>query len=243
MHSTVNHSDYADVETSSDRYASRFAGSIGEWFIQKQSKILIKFLSGLEIKTVLDVGGGHGQTVKALALSDIDVTVLGSSPECNLQIQSLLNSGKCKFAVGDVEKLPFPDNSFDTVTCLRYLSHTENWQLVISELCRVAKKAVIVDFPPARSFNIMFPIMYNLKRKLEGNTRPFLVFKNSAIREEFKKNSFALNDSCAQFFFPMVVHRVFKSPRISRAIEFLPKISGLTYLFGSPVIECFTIML
>lgn len=230
---------YADVVTSSADYARRFSGSVGSWFIDRQSEILSRFLKNLDVSTVLDVAGGHGQVIRALKGKGYKLTVLGSTESCKEQIQTYVDSGDCSFEIGSVEKLKFEDNSFDVVTCFRYLSHTDNWQEVISELCRVAAKAVIIDFPPKVSFNALSPFLYELKRTFEGNTRPFLIFRCSEIRNEFAKHNFKSEQYAPQFFFPMVLHRVLGAPRISRALEYVPTWTGLTYFFGSPVVECF----
>ena len=43
--------------------------------------------------------------------------------------------------------VPFPDNSFDCVLCLDVLEHLENIHDVFDELCRIAKKYVILSLP------------------------------------------------------------------------------------------------
>jgi len=69
----------ADVETSSDAYARRFAGPLGEYFLEVQSRLTLDLLAPWPGARVLDVGGGHGQTIGALVESGFDVTVLGSA--------------------------------------------------------------------------------------------------------------------------------------------------------------------
>ena len=49
----------------------------------------------------------------------------------------------------DLERgpLPFPDNAFDCVLCLDVLEHLEAIHFVFDELCRVAKRHVIISLP------------------------------------------------------------------------------------------------
>ena len=48
----------------------------------------------------------------------------------------------------DLEKrLPFKDNSYDVVTALDVLEHLENPHAALKELCRVAKKSVMISLP------------------------------------------------------------------------------------------------
>lgn len=53
----------------------------------------------------------------------------------------------------DANSLPFEDDSFDTVLCLDVLEHLEKIHFMFSELCRVARKNVIISLPnPYHSF-------------------------------------------------------------------------------------------
>ena len=56
----------ADIETSSDEYASRFSGEIGEWFLKVQEDATLGILAPFTQAKILDVGGGHGQLTGAL---------------------------------------------------------------------------------------------------------------------------------------------------------------------------------
>lgn len=235
-----NQSTYADIETSSDAYALRFSGKSGKWLLDRQNSIIARMLSRLQPTTILDVGGGHGQIAAAFINKGYKITVMGSSSSCNSQINKLCTPGSYTFRVGDIEKLPYPDRSFDVVTCIRYLSHTDNWRGVISELCRVSKYGVIIDYPPLISVNLFIPILFALKKRFEGNTRTYTIFKSKLINETFHQNNFELETYNAQFLLPMVLHRILKSPTISSILEFIPKLTGLVNIFGSPALACYT---
>lgn len=45
------------------------------------------------------------------------------------------------------EKLPFEDNAYDVVTALDVLEHLDNPHGALQELCRVARKSVLVSLP------------------------------------------------------------------------------------------------
>ena len=53
------YSQKADIETSSEDYARRFSGKVGEYFLTVQSEITLQLLEQWEKAKVLDVGGGH----------------------------------------------------------------------------------------------------------------------------------------------------------------------------------------
>ncbi|NEO49979.1 MAG: class I SAM-dependent methyltransferase, partial [Moorea sp. SIO4A3] len=61
MVSTGDFPETADIETSSEDYASRFAGEIGAWLLKVQEDATLKMLTPYPKATILDVGGGHGQ--------------------------------------------------------------------------------------------------------------------------------------------------------------------------------------
>jgi SAM-dependent methyltransferase len=52
---------------------------------------------------------------------------------------------------GDAENLPFPDKAFDIVSVHDGLHHLPNPHAAIQEMCRVARKAIVI-IEPARSW-------------------------------------------------------------------------------------------
>lgn len=226
----------ADVETSSEGYAARFSGPVGRWLLSVQEQAVKEMLTGRGIESVLDVGGGHGQLAGPLSGS-YKVTVLGSSPLCSGRISDLVGSGVCQFRVGSLLSLPFPDRSFDAVLCFRYASHCPEWPRLIEELCRVARRSVILDYPPLRSFNALYPMLFRMKKRLEGNTRHFIIFKERQILERFAAYGYHPGARRGQFFFPMVMHRRLGLPIVSGGLERLSSALGLNRLFGSPIIQ------
>ena len=226
----------ADIETSSDGYAARFAGATGEWMLSVQERVVLRFLNGTAAKTVLDVGGGHGQLAGPLCRAGYAVTVLGSSDVCRTRISTLADAGQCRFLVGDVLRLPFPDRSFETVLCFRLITHCTKWPSLVAELCRVADRNVIVDYPTSRSLNKIAPALFGAKKQIEGNTRTWRLFIHTEIDGEFARHGYRLDQRRGQFFFPMVLHRMLKCRPVSAAMEGASRLAGLNCLFGSPVI-------
>ena len=186
--------------------------------------------------SVLDVGGGHGQLAVPLCRAGWRVTVLGSDESCRHRIQSIVDSGACRFRVGDVVRLPFPDNSFDVALSFRLLTHCERWPELVRELCRVARQAVIVDYPTGQSLNAVAPALFGAKKKFEKNTRTWALFRHRQVIDEFAKNGFVPAETKKQFFLPMVLHRMLKCRAASAALEAFCRALGLTRRWGSPVI-------
>ena len=226
----------ADIDTSSDDYATRFAGAVGEWMLEVQESITLQLLRTSGARTVLEVGGGHGQLAQPLITAGYALTVLGSDESCKRRISSLTDSGTCRFVTGNVIDLPFQDKSFDAVLAFRLLTHCRQWPILIKELCRVARHTVIIDYPTSQSLNVIAPALFAWKKKIEVNTRHWSLFRHREILDEFKKNSYQLSSRRAEFALPMVLHRMLKCRFLSTAMEASYRVCGLTRLLGSPVI-------
>jgi 2-polyprenyl-3-methyl-5-hydroxy-6-metoxy-1,4-benzoquinol methylase len=226
----------ADIETSSEDYAKRFSGKVGAWFLKIQEEATLKMLADAPKSNILDMGGGHGQVTEALLKAGHALTILGSDKACKKRVEKWLSPSQCRFITGNLIDLPFPDQSFDIVLSYRLLPHVAQWRKLIAELCRTARKTVMVDYPATRSINAIAPMFFRFKKQLEGNTRPFTCFKENELMEVFDSNHFSRTQRYPEFFLPMVLHRVLKAPQVSQILEQLSRFSGLTRYFGSPVI-------
>jgi 2-polyprenyl-3-methyl-5-hydroxy-6-metoxy-1,4-benzoquinol methylase len=234
----IPHYEDADVHASSDEYAARFGDAIGQWMLIAQEKALFSLVDH-ECTTVLDVGGGHGQIAIPLANTERSVTVLGSSPVCAARLSSQIEQGTISFQSGNLLELPYEDRSFDLTTSFRLISHCVAWRQLIAELCRVSEHAVIIDYPVWFSVNILTPLLFSLKRSIEGNTRTYRMFSTWELSQEFKKHGFRLEKSEKLFVWPMALHRALKSTTISSKLEAPARAMFLTKLFGSPVVAKF----
>jgi ubiquinone/menaquinone biosynthesis C-methylase UbiE len=229
-------SQKADIETSSEDYARRFSGEIGKYFLSVQEKITLELLKEWPKARVLDVGGGHAQLAGPLIKNEFKVTIVGSDESCRKRLDKFLQSGSFEYLNCDLLNLPFDNNSFDVVISFRLLTHEENWEIQISELCRVAKYAVIIDYPDLRSFNIFYDLLFNVKKNFEKNTRTYRNFSRKEIIEAFRKNKFTNAKIKPEFFLPMVIHRAVKKVFLLKTMENIFRTLGLTKFFGSPII-------
>lgn len=226
----------ADIETASPAYAERFAGAVGAWMLKVQEEAVLDLLRDDPGVAILDVGGGHGQLAAPLCRAGYPVTVVGSAASCAQRIAHLVDGGRCRFLTADLLRLPFPDRAFDTVLCFRLLAHCEPWDRLVAELCRVSARLVIVDYPTRQSLNRLAPALFAAKRQLEGNTRPFALFRHDEVARAFAAGGFSALRRRGQFFWPMVLHRRLKCRPLSVAAEGLARAAGLTRRWGSPVV-------
>ena len=228
-----------DVESSTPAYAARFSGEVGSWMIGIQQRATIGALEKWGNLRVLDVGGGHSQNVAPLIAERAQLTVLGSTGECQQLIAREIATGQVQFVQGSIIDIPLPDRSVDVCLSYRMLAHLVNWQKHIEELCRVADRAILVDFPSRRSINIASAILFRLKRRVERNTRPFTCYSERQIAEAFALHGFKAFYRYPQYALPMAMHRVLGSAAISSRLEKTMRSAGCTGLIGSPIIAGF----
>lgn len=225
-----------DNETSSAEYARRFSGSAGRYLLAVQSSSVSKALRGLTPGTSLDVGGGHGQLVDLLRNMGWRATVQGSGDVSERNLRELHGKRDCGFIRSSMYALPAEDRSFDLVISVRLLSHASDWRALVAEMCRVARGAVVVDYPCKSGLNALTPWLFKLKKKMEGNTRTYLSFTRDELCGEFARHGFVFKCEVKQFFLPMVIHRVGRGALPFRVVESICRMLGLTAWAGSPAI-------
>jgi ubiquinone/menaquinone biosynthesis C-methylase UbiE len=224
----------ADLEISSEDYAKRFVGEVGEWFLSIQTQATLRMLAPYPGATILNVGGGHGQITEALVRRQFDVTVAGSSDQCKTRIKPLVDRELCTFDVVDFLNLPYNDKSFGVVICYRFLPHVRHWQKFLAEIARVAERCVLLDYPEKHSLHYFSPHLVRIKRRLEGNPNPYTAFTDKQLMKEFRKYHFLNSEQYSEFFLPMVLHHKLKMVHVSEAVERPARQLGLTSKFGSP---------
>ena len=225
---------HPDLETSSAAYAQRFSGKAGAYLLRVQERSLIRSLRGCAPGRALDVGGAHGQLIDPLRALGWSVTVLGSSVECERNLRELHGKRAFDFVCSDLLELPFADASFDLVTAVRLVTHVDEWERLLGELCRVSAKWVVIDYPSSVGLNALTPLLFRVKKKLEGNTRSYRNFSRHELDHAFGSHGFRTGAVSKQFVIPMGLHRAFASAAPLRLAEWASRSLGLTALAGSP---------
>ena len=182
------------------------------------------------------MGGGHGQLTAALLEAGFRVTVLASDGACRSRVARWVDAGEVDFRVGDPLQLPLEDRSFDVVLAYRLLPHVDDWPRLLAEMARVASNAVLLDYPTRRSVNAVSGLFYGMKRGIEGDTRPFTVFRDADVARVLRESGFEPARRLGEFVLPMALHRALGWAAVSRGIEGVASTLGLTRWLGSPVI-------
>ena len=144
---------YADPQMARTFEERRFGGPIGQLIAGEQARVLANMIGRIQERTILDVGTGTGRAALMLARGGARVTAIDASEQM-LEVarqRAAEQMVKVNFLRGDAHALDFKDRSFDVVVCLRVLMHTPDWRRCLAELCRVADRLVIFDYPSATS--------------------------------------------------------------------------------------------
>ncbi len=138
---------------------------------QLSVNFMLKNISA-EAINLLDVGCGRGYWLNKLGkLTDLKLT--------GFDMHDSVPLSKANYVRGRIENLPFPDKSFDIVTCHHTLEHLKDLPSAIYELKRVARKQIIIVVPCQRYYYYtldmhinFFPIKEYLQDaiKIEKNT-------------------------------------------------------------------------
>ena len=186
---------------------------------------------------ILDVGGGHAQSAVPLAKAGHKVTILSSRPEYEARARRECAGLGVEFMTGSIESPPVEPGAYDVVVALRMVMHMPDWKAFIAGVTRVAGRAVIVDYPSWRSTNALEPMLFEIKRRIEGGgTRRYGMYWPGQIREAFKNNGFGSLRAWPQCALPLVVHRALKAPSLTGPVESVLRGLGVTRLVGSPVL-------
>ncbi|MDI6903798.1 MAG: class I SAM-dependent methyltransferase [Methanocellales archaeon] len=104
------------------------------YYHRLSKKIRIDLINGMlanhENRQVLDIGCGAGFISKIYNAVGVDV----KADELKWASKQF---GNCKFVVGQAEKLPFKNQTFDTVLCVEVVEHLDDGKLLYTEIDRV----------------------------------------------------------------------------------------------------------
>ena len=107
--------------------------------------IMLRYVTALKHsvgKSVLEIGCGPGLGVKYLCQGGVLNYTGADINEKSINIAKENNSNleNASFDVVDAHKLPYGDNSFDTVICFEVIFYFQNLKQCLSEMKRVLKK-------------------------------------------------------------------------------------------------------
>lgn len=136
----------------SNIYTSNFQKHTGknpiqQFLINNFYNTLIKTVTPLHVKNILDAGCGEGFSL--YKLSEYNV---GEKREGVDYSKEAISIGKKLFPhlllkQGSIYKVSYKDNAFDIVLSTEVLEHLENPKKALQEILRVSKKYILVSVP------------------------------------------------------------------------------------------------
>jgi ubiquinone/menaquinone biosynthesis C-methylase UbiE len=228
---------YADPATARTFDDRRFGGPIGALVAGTQARVLTNMIGRIHDRPILDVGTGTGRAALLLARGGARVTGVDASEQMlAIARQRAAEDGvQATFQIGDAHDLQFPDRAFDVAVSLRVLMHTPEWRGCIAELCRVADRLVVVDYPSATSVALLESTTRRLLHAAGMRTEPYHVFTHGTIAAAFDRCGFRIRSAHRQFVLPIALHKAVGSQRLTEAIEGLLDRAHLLKIVGSPV--------
>lgn len=138
MKSKIRTSDYTIVRKEYDAaYKAGAPFKNPAWFVEEIRRIINK---DKKIGKLLDIACGDGHVVSYFT-DNYECYGIDISKEAINKAKKIVRG---KFFTAKAEKLPFPNNMFDFVTCLGSLEHFVYMDKALNEMKRVAKKGALI---------------------------------------------------------------------------------------------------
>jgi len=119
-------------------------GSVDDLYDSERS-VLLPIMS--QVRSILDVGCAVGNFYDIFRTLNPDISYVGIDSSSGMIDEARKRRPDLEFHVSDGGPLQFDDNAFDLVFCTGVLNHNPDYQEMITDQLRVAKKFVIADMP------------------------------------------------------------------------------------------------
>lgn len=132
-----------------DEYEAWYHTQKGAWISDRELTLMRQLMMPEQGQTLLDAGAGTGHFTRRF--SELGLTVTGLEPDHAMLTYAREHSNGIDWVEGRVERLPFPDGSFDWVTAVTSLCFVATPVPALEEMWRVARRGVLVGLLNRRS--------------------------------------------------------------------------------------------
>lgn len=163
----LSESDYENlfrIGKSAELKMYRFKRSMG---LPRVAKVL-GILRGFQPTELLDIGTGRGVFLWPL-LDNFPYLAVECADVLDYRVNDLLTVKKggitqIHASLTDVKELDFADESFDFVTMLETLEHIPETEEAFAQVCRIARRGVIISVPSKEDDNPEHIYLFDKKR-------------------------------------------------------------------------------
>ncbi len=120
--------------------AKYYDSSIFSWFFKNSYKKVKKQLGDIQGKNILSIACGTGTLEINLARLNSNAKIVGfdlSQEMLRIAQEKIGDLKNIQFSEGNVENLPFPDQSFDKIVCVHAFHHFSDSEKALKEMQRV----------------------------------------------------------------------------------------------------------
>jgi 2-polyprenyl-3-methyl-5-hydroxy-6-metoxy-1,4-benzoquinol methylase len=191
-----------------DRYDGRSANPYSDCFVYSRHRLNAYLSRYLPLRgdgcSLLDVGCGTGHWMRALADRGFIVSGVDAS-DAMLEHARELNPD-ATIEQGDVDRLPFPDGTFDYVICIEVLRYLRDPTSAIREIARVLKPggAAFVTAAPRLNLNGYWLVNQVTRRVPVGNL--------TQLRQYFTTSGTLVRQFRSAGLADVIVHGVYMGP-------------------------------
>jgi ubiquinone/menaquinone biosynthesis C-methylase UbiE len=204
--------------------------------LRTRKKTVLRFIDDCSKgskRNILDIGCGTGLLMKEMIHRGHNVIGMDISRDMLTLAKKTVSdysSETTTFSLGDVEKLPYKDKSFDIVTCVGVIEYLYNENLGISEIRRVVKDDgyLIVTLPNILKLNTLLDPYYYLNRGMKFVLQKIKNNRSKNQKVIKQENDFSTNDNfCNKRYFRAQALKLFKKYRFH-------EVDSVSLGFGPP---------
>jgi ubiquinone/menaquinone biosynthesis C-methylase UbiE len=118
----------------------KMLNNVGDMALKRRARTILTSLDIKDTDQVLDAGGGDGYYTKLVSeLTNAPITLYDFDENALNSARKNLAGKDIKILQGGVEKMPFPDNSFDKIILTEVMEHVPDEHAGFKELYRILK--------------------------------------------------------------------------------------------------------
>jgi SAM-dependent methyltransferase len=215
----------------------RLSGPIGDLVVSAQARALANFVGRIHERDIVAVGEGSERAAQLFARGGAFVTAVQPTVAmlADARRRAEAEPLKMQFVCAGADALRFPAGAFDVAVGLHLLAHAPEWRRCVAELCRVARRLVIVDYYSAMSASLPVSLARRSLGAVGVHAATYRVFARGTIDEAFDREGFRVRSVQRQFVLPLALHQAIGSRRFTvKSEKFLDRL-GLLKHFGTPI--------